>query len=483
MDLQHAISDGYTLDDFAQHILSNINDYPNDHPDWTHTVENDTTFLDFKGRQYVPADLNLRRQILKLKHDALSAGHPGVLETLLAVSKDYYWPGLRTFVRNYVAGCLECQRFKINRHPARPALMPIPTAPNACLFAHTSMDFLTDLPPADDGNDSILVLVDHSLSKGVIIIPCKKKISAMSTADLILANLYKRFGLPDKLISDRNPRFASQVFQELLKALGIHSSMSTAFHPQSDGTTEHYNQEVEVYLSIYCLSNPTNWPAHIPTLEFVHNSRRHADCENSPFEIMFGYAPPALPTTFRETDIPELDERLQLLDRIRKEALAAHEIARKRMLERIKSDFKPFKKGQEVWLEDRNLKTMYNKKIKPKREGPFPIKDVLGPITYRLTLPRSWKIHDSFHAGLLTPYKQTEVHGPTFPKPPPDLIDGEEEYEVDHIKRHRRLRGGTIRYLVYWKGYDTTEDTWETEKNLEHASEALQEYKRLHNLA
>ena len=157
LDLQRAISDGYTLDDFAQHILSNINDYPNDHPDWTHIVENDTTFLDFKGRQYVPADLNLRRQILKLKHDALSAGHPGILETLLAVSKDYYWPGLRTFVRNYVAGCLECQRFKINRHPACPALMPVPAAPNTRLFAHTSMDFLTDLPPANDRNDSILV--------------------------------------------------------------------------------------------------------------------------------------------------------------------------------------------------------------------------------------------------------------------------------------------------------------------------------------
>src|SRR5438445_10767047 len=142
--------------------------------------------------------------------------------------------------------------------------------------------------------------------------------------------------------------------------------MSTAFHAQSYGTTEHYNQEVEVYLLIHCLSYAPNWPAHIPTLEFVHNSGRHADRENSPFEIMFGYAPPALPTTFRETDIPELDERLQLLDRIRKEALAAHEIAQKRMLEHIKSDFKPFKKGQEVWLEDRNLKTMYNKKIKPK---------------------------------------------------------------------------------------------------------------------
>src|SRR6266581_3263734 len=76
LDLQHAISNGYTLNDFAQHILSNINDYPNDHPDWTHIVKNNTIFLDFKGRQYVPADLNLCRQILKQKHDTPSAGHP-----------------------------------------------------------------------------------------------------------------------------------------------------------------------------------------------------------------------------------------------------------------------------------------------------------------------------------------------------------------------------------------------------------------------
>src|SRR6266571_2521150 len=68
LDLQRTISDGYTLDDFAQHILSNINDYPNNHPDWTHTVKNDTTFLDFKGQQYVPANLDLCQQILKSKH-------------------------------------------------------------------------------------------------------------------------------------------------------------------------------------------------------------------------------------------------------------------------------------------------------------------------------------------------------------------------------------------------------------------------------
>ena len=62
-------------------------------------------------------------------------------------------------------------------------------------------------------------------------------------------------------------------------------------------------------------------------------------------------------------------------------------------------------------------------------------------------------------------------------------MEGQEEYEVDHIKRHRRVRGGKVRYLVHWKGYDNTEDTWEEEDNLEHAQEALQEYKQLHKIA
>ena len=297
-----------------------------------------------------------------------------------------------------------------------------------------------------------------------------------------MANLFKHFGLPDKLISDCDPRFASQVFQELMKALRIRSSMSTAFHPQSNGTTECFNQEIKAYLSIYCISTPTNWPAHLPVLEFVHNSRKHADRINTPFEIMFRYQPPALPTLFQETKILELDERLQLLEEIRREALTAHEIAQEHMYACIKSDFKPFTLGQKVWLEARNLKTMYNKKIKPKREGPFPITEVLGPITYRLTLPPSWKIHNVFHAILLTPYKQTDVYGPTHPKPPPDLVEGQEEYEVDHIKQHRRIQGGKVCYLVHWKGYDNTDNTWEEEDNLEHAQEALQEYKQLHKI-
>ena len=92
-----------------------------------------------------------------------------------------------------------------------------------------------DLPPVD-GHNSILVMVDQGLSKGVILIPCSKTLTSEETARLLLENLYKQFGLPDKKILDRGPQFASKAFIELLKLLGIKSA--TAYHPQTDGTTE-----------------------------------------------------------------------------------------------------------------------------------------------------------------------------------------------------------------------------------------------------
>ena len=112
--------------------------------------------------------------------------------------------------------------------------------------------------------------------------------------------------------------------------------------------------------------------------------------------------------------------------------LAAHELARIRITERRKSTFVPFKTGDKVWLDTQNLKTNHHKKIGPKREGPFEITKVIGPVTYQLQLPGTWKIHNVFHTTLLRQYKETKVYGANFPKPPPELIEGEEVYEVEN---------------------------------------------------
>ena len=99
----------------------------------------------------------------------------------------------------------------------------------------------------------------------------------------------------------------------------------------------------------------------------------------------------------------------------REEALAAHELAMRRMADRQKNTFISFKKGDKVWLDMRNMKMTHNPKIGPQREGPFEISDVLGPLTYQLNLPSSWHIHNIFHAVLLHPYVENDTHGANFP--------------------------------------------------------------------
>jgi hypothetical protein len=115
-------------------------------------------------------------------------------------------------------------------------------------------------------------------------------------------------------------------------------------------------------------------------------------------------APVAILMTFGNTKFPSVAKKIKNLVMSREEALAAHELARSRMAERIKLNFVPFKKGKMVWLDSRHLKTNYHKKMAPKQEGPFKIKEVLGLVTYQLKLVESWQIHKVFHAALLRPY-------------------------------------------------------------------------------
>jgi hypothetical protein len=239
---------------------------------------------------------------------------------------------MSTFIKKYIDGCAQCQQNKINTHLTTPSLMPIKADQDALPFSTISMDFITDLPESN-GYTALMAIVDHNLSKGVILIPCTKEETALTTAQLYHQHVYRRYGLPRAMISDRGPQFASQVFQTLCEKLGIQSRLSMAFHPQTDGQTERMNQEIEVYLWIYCGSHPHEWFHHITDLEFAHNHRANANSGKTPFEIIMGYNPTAIPLMTIGSKFPALEERLQQLREVQKEALVAHELARVRMAE------------------------------------------------------------------------------------------------------------------------------------------------------
>jgi hypothetical protein len=95
------------------------------------------------------------------------------------------------------------------------------------------------------------------------------------------------------------------------------------------------------------------------------------------------------------------------------------------------------------------------------------VAQVLSPVSYRLALPLQWKIHPVFHTDLLSPYRETEVHGIDYQCPPPELIDNKEEYEVKSILDSRRTgRGRKLQYLIKWKGYPDADNQWEDYRNV-----------------
>jgi len=138
-----------------------------------------------------------------------------------------------------------------------------------------------------------------------------------------------------------------------------------------------------------------------------------------------------------------------------------------------------FKHGQKVWLKAKNLALPYGSvKLAPRQHGPFPIAQVMSPVTYKLTLPHQWTIHPVFHASLLTPYSETKEYGENYSQLPPDLVGNTEQYEVEAICSHRRQgRGRQLQYLVKWLGYPESDNTWEPAGHLQ-TPLLLKEYHR-----
>ena len=415
------------------------------------------------GCKVITSEGQDKRKIIRAYHDVPAYGHLGINRTKDLVAKYYWWPQLAKDVQEYVKGCAQCQQNKVNTHPQKAPLNPITPTTGALPFQTISMDFIVKLPKSA-GYDSILTITDHDCTKMLIAIPCRETIMAEGVAELFLRQIFPQFGLPSKIISDRDPRFISKFMKELCRLMGIMQNVSTAYHPRTDGQSERSNQWLEQYLQFW-------------VDKFVHNSWKNETTGRSPFEVLMGYSPRA--EIFDITSsIPTVVLKLRDWKKAREEAQRLMIKAQNKWT-KGKELTQRYKIGDQVWLEGRNLQVERPSiKLAPKRYGPFKIRKVLLPITYQLELPPQWKIHDIFHVDLLTPYHETELHGPNYMRPPPDLIDGEEEYEVEEVIQSWKFRRGhKVQYLVKCKGYPDSDNQWIDWDDL-HADEAIADFKK-----
>jgi hypothetical protein len=152
----------------------------------------------------IPQDDKLRRDLVELVHDSPTAGHPGIDKTHKALLRQYWWPGCKEFVRQYVKGCATCQANKPITHRNNPPLNPITPQDGALPFQTISIDFIVKLPTSE-GYDSIMTVTDHDCTKAVILVPCNETIDAEGVAKLFKDRIFPFVGLPKRVISDRDP--------------------------------------------------------------------------------------------------------------------------------------------------------------------------------------------------------------------------------------------------------------------------------------
>lgn len=154
----------------------------------------DNGLLFFCRQCYVPSDLYLWHKIVVLYHDPPVARHPGQFQTAELVSKDFFWPGLQSFVSSFVQGCPQCQWMKVNTYPTWPPLQPIVPHYRSHLFTFVTCDFIIELPESSRYS-VLMVVVNHDSMKGVIVIPCIEQVDATQTATMYHQNVFRHFGL------------------------------------------------------------------------------------------------------------------------------------------------------------------------------------------------------------------------------------------------------------------------------------------------
>jgi hypothetical protein len=327
----------------------------------------------YRRRVYIPADPKLRQDIVRTCHDTKLVGHPGEQGTLELVSQHYWWPGITTFVKTYVSRCKECNHIKSVRQNTR---TPVHTHSIPCKPWETWLtDHIVELPLSNCHN-AIMVVQDYK-TKQVHFIACNTTMTAEDKADIHVNWVFRLHGLPRRVILDRGSLYTSKVMRAIYKCLGIKANFSTVFHPQTDGQTEHVNQELEMFLRAFVNWRQDDWASMLPMAEFAYNSRVHSATKHSLFELLYGYKPRFnVPVTTPST-VPAVDNRLDHLQEARQEANAALRMSREVMQERSTQGVRVmpnWKKGDCVWLDACNIKQKrVSNKLSHKKLGPFEV--------------------------------------------------------------------------------------------------------------
>ncbi|PSS18923.1 hypothetical protein PHLCEN_2v3139 [Hermanssonia centrifuga] len=416
---------------------------------------------------------NIREILISHAHSLLA--HLGIYKTFGLLRDHVWWKTMGQDVRKFCESCSTCKRSKPDNQKPYGLLnpLPVPSSP----WEAIGVDFVGPLPISEnrDGSfDAITVVIDL-LTCMVHLVPSRTTYNAKDIAELIFAEVYKYHGLPKAIISDRDVLFTSIFWTHLHKLLGVELRMSSAYHPESDGSTERANRTITQMLRQCVNSKQKDWVAKLPAIEFAINTARSESTGYAPFFLNSGRMP--RPMIWEHAGADEYPGVRAYAQRVKFAIMAAHDSILAARVKQTRDANRrrrpaPFVTGDLAYVSTKNISLPKGlaRKLAPKYIGPYKVSQDFKNNSYRIELPPDLKrrgIHDVFHASLL------RVHEPNDDRLFPgrlasqvaELEDQDNEWMIDKFNAHRGSGSSAI-FEAVWRSGDRTWVPYDTVKHL-----------------
>jgi hypothetical protein len=442
-NLQARIKKGYQEDPWCRRLEDLMDSLPG--------LQKDEKGLYYiSDRLVIPRVDNLREHLFHAAHDV--AGHFGADKSYALLRGSYYWPNMRKdLVESYIPSCAACMRNKSKTTATSGPLHPLPI-PEA-RGDSVAIDFIGPLP--EDNGYNMLISMTDRLNADIRLVPCKDNISAENFAALFFDHWYCENGLPKEIVSDRDKLFLSKFWRALHKLTGIKLKMSSAYHPETDGSSERTNKMVNQCLRYYVDRNHKGWVRALARVRFHIMNTVNASTGVSPFQLHIGRQPRMIPPL---VDVPaphvvksEEEHARTLLSQLKHDVfeaqdnLLAAKASQATQTNKNRARTITFKAGDRVLLATKHRRREYMQKgdnrvakFMPRYDGPYTITNAHPETsTYTLDLPNSPNIFPTFHISQLRPYHQNDATlfpARELPRPGPVVTeDGQLETFIEEI--------------------------------------------------
>jgi hypothetical protein len=452
-----------SLENHDEELLCRIKESANNHPERTDLITDEKGIKRFKGLIFVPKEME--EEIIRIHHDGITEGHPGIARVLEKIQRSFYFPGMYRKTRKYVTACDSCSRNKYTRHKPMGKLISEDKATKPWEFI--TADFV-EMPStkhylSKNLLNALLVVVD-TFSKFTVLIPTRKEATTEEIYHLLWERVFSVFGIPLRMLSDRDKIFKTVKWAEKMETIGSKQVLSTAHHQQTDGQSERKIQELQAYYRHYLDYDQENWIELAPAAQYALNDVLNATTGETPNFILYG-------TVRNKTgNLPDSEasthsEKMQgIHQQIQLDIEWNHHKSKQYYDERrgtpvlLRPDDYVYLKRRTIGKNEFNIRTKRkSSKLDCAHLGPFKVTDRLENDNYRLKLPDRMKIHPEFHISLLEPTSNTKSYGDE---------EAFDEYEVEAVVDKRINITGKTEYLIKWMGYDNEENTWEESTNL-----------------